>query len=368
MSRPARRPGALLGLGAVLAGAVGVAIGLGIGLPWLAKDGVSVVSVAALAALLGGLVLVAAGAVAVVRRVPGWWRLLAVPALLVLAVLVVYPVGIALAATVVAPTAVGDRTPADVGLAYEDVRVTAADGVVLAGWYVPADGGAAVVLRHGAGSTRTAVLDHAVVLARAGYGVLMLDARGHGDSTGRAMDFGWYGDADITAAVSALAKRPDVDEGRIAVVGLSMGGEEAIGAGAADPRVAAVVAEGATNRTAADKAWLPEEYGLQGRLQVGLDRLTYGLADLLTPASPPTPLRDAVVAMAPRPVLLVAGGAVPDEVDTAERLAAAAPDRVVVWVAPGSGHVRALDDHPEEWAAQVTGFLDTAFATASAVR
>lgn len=368
VSATTRRPGAGLGVGVVLVGALGVGIGLGIGLSWLAKDGLGVVSLAGLLALIGGLVLLVAGLVAVLRRVPGWWRLLVAPVLLVAAFVVVYPVGIALAATVVAPTGVGDRTPADVGLAFDDVRVTTADGVELAGWYVPSRNGAAVVLRHGAGSTRANVLDHAAVLAGAGYGTLLLDARGHGDSGGRAMDFGWYGDADIAAAVDYLTTRPDVQADRIAVVGLSMGGEEAIGSGAADPRVAAVVADGATNRVAADKAWLPEEYGLQGRIQVGLDRLTYGLADLLTPASPPTPLRDAVRAMDPRPVLLVAGGAEPDEVTTARRLAAVAPDRVAVWVAPGSGHVRALADHPDQWAAEVIGFLDPVLQGASAGR
>ena len=44
-----------------------------------------------------------------------------------------------------------------------------------------------------------------------GSGVLMIDARGHGDSGGRVMDFGWHGDADIAAATGYLADRPDVD-------------------------------------------------------------------------------------------------------------------------------------------------------------
>src|SRR5206468_1520008 len=82
------------------------------------------------------------------------------------------------------------------------------------------------------------------------------DARGHGRSAGRAMDFGWYGDADVQGAVTFLGAQPDVRDGRIAAVGLSMGGEEAIGAAATDPRIRAVVAEGATGRVAADNDWL----------------------------------------------------------------------------------------------------------------
>ena len=64
------------------------------------------------------------------------------------------------------------------------------------------------MLLHGSGSTRSAVLDQAAVLAEGGYGVLLFDARGHGESGGRAMDFGWYGDADIAGALDYLAGAP----------------------------------------------------------------------------------------------------------------------------------------------------------------
>ena len=174
------------------------------------------------------------------------------------------------------------------------------------------------------------------------------------------MDFGWHGDLDLAAAVEVLSRRPDVTDGRIAVVGLSMGGEQAIGALAADDRIRAVVAEGATNRVAGDKAWLSDELGVRGLVQEQLDRLTYGATDLLTAASPPIALRDAVAATAPRPVLLIAGGAVPDEPDASRYIAAGSPDTVDVWIAPGAGHTRALGRHREEWEQRVTTFLASA--------
>ena len=98
-------------------------------------------------------------------------------------------------------------TPASKGLIYEGLTVTTDDGVRLAGWYVASTNRAAVVLLHGAGSTRSDVLDEAAVLAGDEFGVLMIDARGHGDSGGQAMDFGWYGDAGIAAATRFLADR-----------------------------------------------------------------------------------------------------------------------------------------------------------------
>ena len=136
--------------------------------------------------------------------------------------------------------------------------------MALSGWYVPSRNGAAVVLLHGAGSTRSAVLPHAVVLADDGFGVLLYDARGHGRSQGRAMDFGWYGDLDVAAAVDFVAGQAGVEPGRVAALGLSMGGEEALGAAASDPRIRAVVAEGATTRVAGDKAWLSDVHGRTG--------------------------------------------------------------------------------------------------------
>jgi dipeptidyl aminopeptidase/acylaminoacyl peptidase len=140
----------------------------------------------------------------------------------------------------------------------------AADGVLLSAWYIPSRNGAAVVVLPGAGSTRTAALGQAAVLARHGYGALLVDTRGHGLSGGHAMDFGWWGDRDIAAAVSFLGRQPGVRPGKIAVVGESMGGEQALAAVGADPRVRAVVAEGATGQQLADHGWLP--HGIDGAL------------------------------------------------------------------------------------------------------
>jgi pimeloyl-ACP methyl ester carboxylesterase len=336
-----------------------VSAALGLGLPRLADGRLTAVGVLALAALAAGVGLLVLAARMLLRATRGWARLVLVPWLVVVLV-GTYSLSIALAAAHPRHPALDVATPD--GLGAEEVTMVAADGVVLAGWLVPSRNGAAVVVRHGSGSTRADTLAHAAVLADAGYGVLMTDARGHGTSGGSGMDLGWYGDADIAAAVDVLVARPDVDPDRVAVLGLSMGGEEAIGAAAADDRIRAVVAEGVTGRTAADKAWLSEEYGLAGVVQEQVDRITYGLIDLLSPAAPPAPLADAVVGSAPATLLLIAGGEVADEVLVAEQLRAAAPDRTEVWIVPGAGHVAGLPTQPSAWPERVLGFLATALA------
>jgi dienelactone hydrolase len=158
-----------------------------------------------------------------------------------------------------------------------------------------------------------------------------------------------------------LATRPDVDPTRIGLLGLSMGAEEAIGAAAADPRVRAVVAEGATARTAQDKAdWLPR--GVAGALQRAVDRAMYGLIELLTSSPRPTALRDAVSTSRRTPFLLITAGTEPDEARAARALHAAAPARVQVWPVERAKHTHALQAEPELWRQRVVGFLTGALS------
>ncbi len=359
--RPPATHGVPARAAAFVAGVVALSVGAGLGPRHAATEGLVAGTVVGFALLALGVALASWAAVGLLRRVRRRWWLVAVPLMLVVTYLSLWTVGQAVVAGFPARPGLGSRTPADVGLAYRDVRFPAADGVTLAGWYLPSRTGAAVAVMHGAGSTRSAVLDHAALLARHGYGVLLFDARGHGQSAGRAMEFGWYGEPDAEGAVDFLAAQAEVTRDRVGLVGLSMGGEEAIGAAGRDDRVAAVVAEGATNRISQDKGYLAE-YGAPGQVQRGIDWLTYSLAGLLTDAPRPAPLRDAVAAAAareePTTFLLVTAGEVETEALAADYVRAAAPDAVRVWTVPGAGHTDGLDVAPRAWEERVVGFLD----------
>ena len=143
---------------------------------------------------------------------------------------------------------------AALGLPHERVAFPASDGVRLAGWYVPSRNGAAVVLVHGGGGDRQGTILHARMLAKAGYGVLLYDARGRGESAGHENAAGWQWDRDVHGAVSFLTTR-GIDH--IGLLGLSTGAEAVVTEAAADPRVQAVVADGLQARTAADASHLP---------------------------------------------------------------------------------------------------------------
>ena len=82
---------------------------------------------------------------------------------------------------------------------------------------------------------------YARLLADAGFLTLAFDHRGFGESGGRPQHEDSQGKlADLRAAVGQLAGRDDVAPGRIAVVGVCLGGGYAVRAAAQDPRVKAV--------------------------------------------------------------------------------------------------------------------------------
>jgi len=341
----------LVGLGAVL-----IATGVGL-LPHPVKAGLTVTSVLSVALLVGGVAAAIMGARSALgdRHLPG--RIAGGGATLVVILLAVSVLAPGVAATNVPATEV-TRTPAALGLDHESVTLRTADGVELAGWFVPGDNGAGVVMLHGAGSTRSAVLPQAATLAGRGYSVLLVDSRGHGESGGEAMDFGWFGDLDVAAGNEFLASRHGVEEDRIGVVGFSMGGEEAIGAAAATTRIRAVVAEGATARTAVDKEWLSDAYGWRGGIQQRLEAVQYGITDVLTDASPPISLRSAVAESTGTRFLLVTAGNVEDEGHAASHIRSGAEERVAVWNVAGAGHTRGYATQPDEWTRRVVSFLD----------
>ncbi len=133
-------------------------------------------------------------------------------------------------------------SPADLGLRYEDVVVATGDGLGLPAWFLPAGPGPApgVGLVHGWESSRDRMLPHAQFLHAAGFHVLAVDVRGHGRNGPEALPVtaGEFA-ADAAAAARWLASRPEVAE--IGLLGHSMGAIGVLVAGAAEPRVRAVV-------------------------------------------------------------------------------------------------------------------------------
>jgi alpha-beta hydrolase superfamily lysophospholipase len=133
-------------------------------------------------------------------------------------------------------------TPDAVGVAWEDVLVPSTDGLRLPGWFMAAGEGRApgVVLIHGWESARDRTLPHAQVLHAAGFHVLTIDVRGHGENGPEALPLsvGEYA-ADARAAVAWMLARSEVT--KVGLLGHSMGAAGSLVAAADDPDIGAVV-------------------------------------------------------------------------------------------------------------------------------
>jgi uncharacterized protein len=264
---------------------------------------------------------------------------------------IVMPVGAAYIYTHTARAVV----PADrLGVPHEDVSFTTEDGLELEGWYIPSRNGAAVIAFAG----RNGPQKPARMLARHGYGVLLFDRRGEGHSEGRPNALGWGADRDVRAAVDYLQTRADVDPGRIAGLGLSVGGELMLEAAAKDARLKAVVSEGAGFRALSEELDMKLS-GPERVLSTVPTVIKHASVRVFSDTKQPRHLEDLVGRIAPRPALLIAAPNSHHGEDLNRRYHAAGPS-TELWEIPESDHVGGLTARPAEYERRVVRFLDAA--------
>ena len=279
-----------------------------------------------------------------VRRWAG--RLGAAVVALLIAMFVVYPVLMTVGFLAKPREEIDERA---LGLPHERITFRSTDGVRLEGWYVPGRNGAAIVLVHGGGGDRQGPTGHARMLVAEGYGVLLYDARGRGESAGHQIAAGWGWDLDIRGAVDYLERR-GVD--RVGVLGLSTGAEAAVTAAASDPRIRAVVADGVQARTPAD---VSHAAGAAPMVLVPAFLLNSGLTRLVTGERPPDPLDEVVERAADRArVLLIA--TIPLERDVGASLVE--NTRAQLWELPDAGHTKGLAEEPAEYRRRTLAVFD----------
>jgi len=254
-----------------------------------------------------------------------------------------------------------DASFAQAGVRRETFDVRAADGVLLRGWKVRAvqPNGAWVLLFHGVADNRMGVVEHALILLNAGYGVTLMDARAHGESEGPIATYGWLERNDTHTILDALAASEHPS--RIFALGESMGAGIALQSAAVDPRIEAVVAEApfASLREASyDYAGL-QRYPWLGRTLFAPGAwvmLARGQSLAGFPAADVSP--EHAVATRAFPVFLIC-----DAADTtlpcrhAKRIYAAARGPKTLWVVPNAFHTAALGYQPVEFKRRVLRFF-----------
>ena len=119
-------------------------------------------------------------------------------------------------------------TPADLGLAFEEVTLTAADGTKIHGWHVPGKSSTTLLWLHGnAGNISHRVFNISLLLRNTGFGAFIIDYRGYGQSEGKPSEKGLYMDAEAAFdhMTSDLGLDPEED---IVIFGRSLGASVAV--------------------------------------------------------------------------------------------------------------------------------------------
>jgi len=240
------------------------------------------------------------------------------------------------------------------------VRLTASDGVQLAGSYWPGAGpdSPAILLLHGIDASREQMARHAAWLHGLGYAVLAIDFRGHGGSGAVARSFGLNEARDAAAALAFL--RASAPRRRVAVIGISLGGAAALLGDDGPLPVEAMVLQAVypdlrtaiANRISRVAGWPIAMLGEPLLSYQSLPRYGVGPARIAP--------REAIRSY--RGALLVIGGTEDRSTTVADTRAlhGAAPGTPALWLVDGADHVAISGLWSEDYRRRVGAFLHRA--------
>jgi len=247
------------------------------------------------------------------------------------------------------------------------VRIPSPRGT-LAGWYLPSRNGCTLICCHGINDNSGQwVAPVAKLHARGGYGALLFDFSGHGQSEGNQVTYGIRERQDVTAAIEYLRQRGDVNMERLAILGNSLGAITAVMAAAEHPELGAVVLESGFSDLHHDIAKIFARYtGLPAFPFVRLV-IFWGQRIARVRLSEVRPAQ-IIGDIAPRPVLIISDlrDALADEPYDGEFLYRAAGSPKELWQVAEATHVNAFGVDPSAWSDRVGKFLDTYLVAPSA--
>jgi uncharacterized protein len=282
------------------------------------------------------------------RSRPWLGRAVAVPAFAVGLLFVLLPVGMGVVASHKWRSPIGDPPSA----AYREVGFEASDGLDLEGWYRPSRNGANVLVVHGGSSDRDGSVAHAEMLAAHGYGVLLYDARGRGESDGSENNYGWDWAKDIDGALAFLKAQDGVDPKRIGALGLSTGADVLIEVAAERDDIAALVSDGAAagsfedgQRLNGTTPYSPVSFVMFSTIQV------------LTGDRPGPPIEDMIERIE-SPTLLISAGTDLEHDFNVHYDEVAGDGPVEHWNLPDANHTDAIYEQRDVYEQRVVAFLD----------
>jgi len=240
--------------------------------------------------------------------------------------------------------------PTDLPSNTQDVTFLTGDNLTLRGWYIPPQNGSVIILLHGYFADRTQMLFHTRHLVEAGYGALLYDERGAGESEGTQRSFGWRDVEDVGSALAFLKDKA----ASISIVGCSIGGQIAIRAAAQYPQIRSVLADGPAMVSADD---LPPAEDWIGALKLRYDWFVDRLVEFHVGMPAPPSVMSTIGQIAPRPIMLFAG-ALGGEKAHIRMYQQAAGSNAQLWEIPGATHCDGPIAAPDEYARRLVDFFD----------
>ncbi|CQR52034.1 peptidase S15 [Paenibacillus riograndensis SBR5] len=130
---------------------------------------------------------------------------------------------------------------------FRKIEITSDDGLTLRGYYLPSEraAGRTAIIAHGySGKGKDMGAYAKIYYESLGYHVLLPDARGHGDSTGEYIGFGWPERRDYLRWIEYILAESG-PEAQIVLHGVSMGGATVMMTSGEElpPQVKAIVAD-----------------------------------------------------------------------------------------------------------------------------
>jgi uncharacterized protein len=126
----------------------------------------------------------------------------------------------------------------------EEIQFASFDGTQLHGWFLERGWWRPTVIAlHGVTGNRTSLIRFGSMLYAAGFNVFLFDGRGHGESAGDFVTYGYHEVSDVGAAIDHVTQRFKLRQPTFGIVGMSMGAAIALQTAARDPRIRAVWAE-----------------------------------------------------------------------------------------------------------------------------
>jgi len=220
----------------------------------------------------------------------------------------------------------------------------------MAAFYRQPKNGKVVILLHGSGANRGLLLPEARFFAQSGFGVLVPDLPGHGQSDGKVQ----WGSTERPALrewVAWLIAQPECATAKISLYGFSFGSMVAVQYAAMDQRMTSVVLAGSFGTFV---ELFTAQAGLHGFLYVGAWLGAYIGHGVDMWHDQPI---DLIASIAPRPLLFISGSndrTVPSYLSDQLFDAALPPKRRAVLM--GANHGTYIQTNPEQFSREILEF------------